>query len=151
MEKVKVVKPIAGILETGDILISPFEGADFLLEEVNVTSKGSNERFVSLDYVTVSENVPQYFVFERDEDPIVSECYNCGSTEDCDCTWTVQDLINADIQIPGFVVRTPEEITARYNAFEQKFEEAYPGTEAQIVYKNLMWFIEWLEGKAEIL
>lgn len=149
MERVKVVKPVPGILEVGDILISPVEGADFCLEEVNVTSRGSSERFISLDYVTVSENIPQFFVFEQDE--VEAECYKCGTCEDCDCTWTKEELAKLDIQIPGYVTRTADEISDRYDFFTNKFNEAYPGSEAQIVYKNLMWFIEWLEGKAEIL
>lgn len=135
MEKVKVVKPIAGILKVGDILISPVEGADFCMEEVNVTSRGSNERFVSLDYVTVSENVPYFFEFEKEEElelEIDDEC--CDSS--CDC---------------GEFNRSREDVDARYNFFSEKFDESPNGSEAQVVYKNLMWFIEWLYGQKEVI
>jgi hypothetical protein len=128
MEKVKVVKAITGILNVGDVLISPVEGADFCLEETVVTKRGSSERFVSLDYVTVSENVPQFFQFEQDFDDIVLELDNCFD-----------------------IVRTEQEIQDRYEFFTNKFNSSEVGSEAQIVYKNLMWFIEWLNGKAEIL
>ena len=135
MEKVKVVKPIAGILKVGDVLISPVEGADFCMEEVNVTSRGSNERFVSLDYVTVSENVPYFFEFEKEEElelEIDDEC--CDSS--CDC---------------GEFNRSREDVDARYNFFSEKFDESPNGSEAQVVYKNLMWFIEWLYGQKEVI
>lgn len=137
MEKVKVVKPIAGILKAGDILISPVDGADFCLEEVNVTSKGSNERFISLDYVTVSENVPYFFEFLQKEDEELTielddECCDCS----CDC---------------GEFNRSRDEVDARYGFFSQKYDESPNGSEAQVVYKNLMWFIEWLYGQKEVI
>jgi hypothetical protein len=136
MEKVKVVKPIPGILKPGDILISPVEGADFCLEEVNVTSRGSNERFISLDYVTVSENVPQFFEFMTEEFETVYD-----TEEDCDCE---------ECHCNDFA-RSRDEVDDRYGFFSEKFEESPEGSEAQVVYKNLMWFIEWLYGKQEVL
>jgi len=151
MEKVKVVKAVPGILKVGDILISPQIGADFQLTETEFTQTGESERFISLDYVTVSENIPQFFRLEENDFENESECYFCGECTECDCKCTPQDLIELDIQLPGYVVRTPDEIAARYDFFEKKFFEAYPGSESQIVYKNLMWFIEWLEGKAEVI
>lgn len=135
MEKVKVVKPIAGILKTGDILISPVDGADFCLEEVNVTSRGSNERFISLDYVTVSENVPYFFEFleKEDEEPTIE------LDDDCDCACCTE------------FARTRDEVNARYDFFSEKYNESPVGSEAQVVYKNLMWFIEWLYGQKEVI
>ena len=150
MERVKVVKVIPGILDKGDILISPVTGADFCLEETKVTSNGSSERYISLDYVTVSENIPEFFVFEQDEE-LDSECYFCGECNDCDCTCTEEQLKELGIEFPSEIVRTDTEIEDRYNYFKQKFEDSYPGTEAQVVYRNLMWFVEWLHGKAEII
>lgn len=129
-----MVKPIAGILKVGDILISPVEGADFCLEEVNVTSQGSNERFVTLDYVTVSENIPQFFVFEQED--IDFELEDDSDCDECD---------------DEPLARSRDEIDDRYEFFSEKFEEAPAGSEAQIVYKNLMWFIEWLYGKQEVI
>jgi hypothetical protein len=133
MEKVIVVKPIPGMLNIGDILVSPVEGADFCLEETKVTKNGSSERFVSLDYVTVSNNVPAYFTFIQDD-----ACDNC---ETCDCLELDED----------YIVRTDEEIQARYDFFSKQFEAADSGSEAEVVYRNLMWFIEWLQGKEELI
>lgn len=130
MEKVQVVKPVAGILKVGDILVSPVEGADFCLEEVNVTSKGSSERFVSLDYITVSENIPQFFIFITDE---------------------FETVIEEDNDECGEFNRSRDQVNERYEFYRGKFEEAGDGTEAQIVYRNLMWFIEWLYGQAELI
>jgi hypothetical protein len=141
MEQVKVVKPVPGILNIGDILISPVEGADFCLEEVNVTSRGSNERFISLDYVTVSENVPQFFEFITDEFETIYDNEQEEECEECDC--------NCDCQ--GGFERSKDQVDDRYEFFKEKFEEAPAGSEAQIVYKNLMWFIEWLYGKQEVI
>jgi hypothetical protein len=139
MEKVKVVKPIAGILKTGDILISPVEGADFCLEEVNVTSIGSDERFISLDYVTVSENIPEFFQFEQEELTLELDDDDDGCEEECD-----------DCNCNDFA-RNRDEVDDRYEFFTEKFNESPAGSEAQIVYKNLMWFIEWLYGKQEVI
>ena len=133
MEKVIVVKPIPGMLNIGDILVSPVEGADFCLEETKVTKNGSSERFVSLDYVTVSNNIPAYFTFIMD-DP-------CTECDTCDCLELDSD----------FIVKTDEEIQARYDFFKKQFDESYPASEAQVVYQNLMWFIEWLQGKAHLI
>jgi hypothetical protein len=151
MEKVKVVKPVPGILSVDDILVSPFQGEDFRLEEMNVTELGSNERFVSLDYVTVSENIPEYFEFEFEpddsegvveyEEELLHKCFGC---ENCTCK-------DEECDIQDSVRRTNEAIADRYDFFESQFEAAEPGSEAQIVYRNLMWFIEWLQGKTELI
>jgi hypothetical protein len=138
MEKVKVVKAIPGILNVGDILISPETGHDFCLEETDITTTGSNERYVSLDYNTVSENIPEFFefvieLFEEDCDEV--EC--CGKC-------------NKGNNDPDFS-RTSADVLARYEYFSDRFDASTPGSEAQIVYKNLMWFIEWLYGKAEVI
>jgi len=125
MEKVKVVKSVPGILQVGDILISPEIGADFCLEETEVTKSGSSERYVSLDYVTVSENMPQFFQFAIDEEE--------------------------EISMPEpYITRSEDEIKSRYEFFKNRFESSPAGSEAQVVYRNLMWFIEWMNGKAEI-
>lgn len=148
MEKVKVIKAIPGILKVGDILISPEAGADFCLEETEVTQKGSSERYVSLDYVTVSENVPKFFLFEEFE--------LADDEEECECTACECDGQEVGGKIiggitPPYIVRSDNEVISRYDFFKHRFEQSYPGSEAQVVYKNLMWFIEWLNGKAEIL
>jgi hypothetical protein len=136
MEKVKVVKAIPGILNVGDVLVSPCAGEDFVLSEAKVTKRGSSERFVSLDYVTVSENIPTFFNFEETEE-------ECDCT-DCTCDKELQlDLDNS--------VRSDKEIGKRYEFFKERFEVAYPGSEEQVVYKNLMWFIEWLQGRVNLV
>jgi len=150
MEKVKVVKTIPGMLKKGDILVSPVAGADFVLDETDVTVNGVSERFVSMDYVTVCENIPRIFELVLDE--VDAECYFCGSCSDCGCTTTEEELADLDIELgPNAIVKTEEEIQARYEFFKEKFQNSYPNTEAQVVYKNLMWFIEWLQGKAQLI
>jgi hypothetical protein len=151
MEKIKVVRAIPGILNVGDVLISPITGADFNLEETEVSINSSTERYVSLDYVTVSENVPQYFEFELDYTVVAdSECYKCGNCEDCGCTWTKKELEEQDINFPT-VTRTPDQINSRYNFFIDKANAAKIGSEEHVVYQNLIWLIDWLRGDAEII
>lgn len=151
MEKVKVVKAIPGILKVGDIMVSPAAGEDFVLSETDITVGGSSERWVSLDYVTVSENIPAFFTVEVDEQPF-SECYFCGACDDCDCVTSAEELNDLGIELgPEMVVRTEEEIQARYDFFARQFDKSIPGSESQVVYKNLMWFIEWLRGETELL
>lgn len=147
MEKVKVVKEIPGVLNVGDVLVSPVLGADFTLEETKVTKQGSSERYVSLDYVTVSENVPNFFEFEQPEeetdelDLLIEDC-------DCDCEYCSE----CDKQTSSNeFYRTRDEVEARYEFFKERFGLSYPGTEESVVYKNLMWFIEWLEGRKELV
>lgn len=123
MEKVEVVKAIPGILEVGDILISPQEGLDFSVEETKITGKGTSEKYICLDYITVSENIPQFFQFvENDPEPEVEA-----------------------------TPRTLAEIEDRYEFFKEQYENSPAGSEPQVVYKNLMWFIEWLQGKTELI
>jgi hypothetical protein len=138
MEKVKVVKPINGILNAGDILVSPILGADFCLSETNVTSNGASERFVSLDYVTVSENIPQFFTFVGPDFEIVFDDEESDECEECDCMCREFE-------------RSRDEVDERYGFYSEKFEQAPAGSEAQIVYRNLMWFIEWLYGQANLI
>lgn len=132
MEKVKVVKAIPGILNVGDTLVSPVEGADFCLEETKVTKGGSSERFVSLDYVTVSENIPSFFVFDNEVEELDFE-------------------LDPETLCDKHSWRSSKEVTDRYNFFTKQFESSIPGSEAQVVYKNLMWFIEWLKGNIELI
>lgn len=139
MEKIKVVKEIPGILNVGDILVAPEIGADFCIEETTVTKQGSSERYISLDYVTVCENIPTFFEFENEVeeneelDLCIDDCDSCN----CNCK--------------GESYRTDAEIKERYNHYRNQFELAYPGSEEQVVYQNLMWFIEWFKGKRELI
>ena len=126
MEKVRVVRDVPGMLKVGDVLTSFTTGGDFVLEEKDA----NNERFVSIDYVTVSNNVPDYFEFEVElvEVPLCS-CDNCSTSN----------------------IRTPYEINDRREFFERQLEVATPGSEAELVYSNLIWFIEWLVKEKELL
>ena len=126
MEKVKVVKAIPGILNVGDYLTAPIPGSDFKLEETKITNKGSNERYISLDYVSVSENIPEFFELAT-------------------------EALLEDIEIDDSIQRSESQIDERYDFFKEQYENAAPGSEEQIVYKNLMWLIEWLYGKAELV
>lgn len=124
MEKVIVIKRIPGILEIGDTLISDSFGEDFILEKKETTRTGSKERYVNLDYETVCGNIPHYFDFVIEEDEY-------------------QDI---DFKI----VRTDEDIKKRYNYFINKMNAASTGSEQDVIYHNLVWFIEWLTGIKEL-
>jgi hypothetical protein len=134
MEKVKVVKAIPGLLKVGDVLISPAAGCDFNLEETVKNGSNTSERYVSLDYVTVSENIPQFFVFDLLD--FENKCMDC---EACTC---------GDIEE---AMRTDAEIEDRYFFFQEQFEKAKPNSEQAVVFQNLIWFIEWLYGYKELV
>lgn len=123
MEKVIVIKRIPGILEIGDILTSDSFGEDFILEQKETTRTGSKERYVNLDYETVCGNIPHYFDFVDEEE---------------------------DYDIDFKIVRSEEEIKKRYNYFINRMNSASPGTEQDVVYHNLVWFIEWLTGDKDL-
>jgi len=125
-EKVIVVKRIPGILEVGDILISDGFGQDFILELRDVSKSGSMERYVNLDYYTVSGNIPEYFDFVIEDEE---------SGEDFEFE----------------IRRSNEEIKKRYNYFIGRMGEAPLGTEERVVYCNLVWFIEWLTGVKDLV
>jgi hypothetical protein len=137
MEKVKVVKAIPGILNVGDILISPIPGADFNLAETEVTKDGSSERYVSLDYVTVSENISEFFVPEVEIPEELIEL----DVEEC-CGKCYRNL---------FINRPLIEIDNRYDFFVDKAAHAIPGSEEHVVYQNLIWLIDWLRGDTELI
>lgn len=153
MEKVKVVKAIPGMLNEGDVLISPEAGCDFCLEEQKKAGNTTSTRYVSLDYSTVSANIPEFFEFVVDEEEdaeveYVSEVLNrCENCEDCTCE-EADEAVNYSHE--PFAHRTNRQIEARYKYFSEQFEDAEEGSEAQVVYKNLMWFIEWLYGFKEL-
>lgn len=134
MEKVKVVKAIPGLLEVGDILISPDAGCDFSLDETKITKDGSSERYISIDYVTVSENVPVFFEFQELEN-------------------SIEEVIIKEDK-PLDIIRSKSEIQERYKFFTERNKEAETqaqGSEANVVYTNLLWFIEWLYGKKQLM
>lgn len=131
MEKVKVVKAVPGLLNVGDVLISPSTGSDFTLEEKSFNSS----RYVSLDYTTVSENIPAFFTFDFSD--FENECIDC---EACTCTGE-----------GSFVIRPYTEIEDRCTFFQQELDKARPNSEQAVVYQNLIWFIDWLYGDKELV
>ena len=134
MEKVKVVKAIPGVLNIGDVLTSPSTGCDFILAETTVKGNSTNERFVRLDYITVSSSIPEHFVFD------LSDYEN--EFKDQEACEKVKGDYNA--------ARTDGEIGERYWFYQEQFDNAMPGSEQEIVFQNLMWFIDWLYGHKEL-
>jgi hypothetical protein len=128
MEKVLVVKEVPGMLNIGDVLKLDDNGNFFLSEE-----NGKVSRYVNIDYVTVSDNIPEYFdyIFDLQE----SVCQEC---EDCDC-------------IKPFTFRSVGEVNARLEFFQRQLDMSFPGSEAETVFTNLIWFIEWLKGEKNLL
>lgn len=155
MEKVKVVKAIPGILKIGDVLVSPVAGADFTLEETEIRQNSSSERYASLDYVTVSENIPNFFEFDVEEDLDFDEDdFEFLDLED-GTVFTANDEEYTFYNGVAYPCgkgnwRSAELVEQRYKFFKSKFENA-SNEEELVVYKNLMWFIEWLRGDAELV
>jgi hypothetical protein len=137
MEKVVVVKEIPGMLYEGDVLTSYVHQGDFLLEE---KSKNS-ERYVSLDYLTVSQNIPEFFDYFIEETiDMTGKAKICDGCFECTCGDTVTDIRRSDL-----------EIEARRDFFQKELDASIPGSESEVVYSNLIWFIEWLTGQKELL
>jgi hypothetical protein len=138
MEKVVVVKEIPGMLHVGEVLVK--EGGlagDFIFEQ----KEENNERFVSIDYVTVSDNIPEYFDYVIES---TRECQNC---EECECVKKSPALLKRFCEVE----RDGYEIAERLSFYENHLEQATPGSEMEVVYQNLIWFIEWLNGKKQLL
>ena len=133
MEKVRVVREVPGMLKVGDVLTSFSTGGDFVLEE----KFENNERFVSIDYVTVSNNVPDYFEFEIE---MVESPKFCNGCYECTCGDTVTDVKRSDL-----------EIEARREFFQEQLNKSVPGSEQEVVFQNLIWFIEWLVGEKQLI
>jgi hypothetical protein len=129
MEKVKVLKNIPGLLRKDDILISETEGADFKLDNVEVDNtpfkEKRSERHVSIGCTTVYQNIPSIFDWViEDEDIFEEESFK--------------------------VVRSEEEIAERVQFFRDNIGPN-SGQEKNVVFNNLVWFVDWLTGKAELL
>lgn len=84
----------------------------------------NSERSVSIDYYTVCGNIPTFFDWVFEGDVFEKESYK--------------------------VVRSEEEIAERVEFFEAHLE-TFRSEEEQVVYNNLLWFVDWLTGKAELL
>ena len=125
MEKVEVIQRIPGILMEGDVLISEGFGKDFLLIDA------SERRYVNLDYFTVVSNMPQYFMFT-------------GMEED-------DFLVEKEDVLDFLVYKTPQELKERYDFFLSRISASKPGSEQDVVYHNLIWFMNWLMGRQPLL
>ena len=140
MEKVRVVREVPGMLKVGDVLTSYTTGGDFVLEE----KFENNEKFVSIDYVTVSNNVPDYFEFEIElvESAIdmTGKAKICDGCYECTCGDTVTDVKRSDL-----------EIEKRREFFQECLDRSVPGSEQEVVFQNLIWFIEWLVGEKQLI
>lgn len=130
MEKVLVVKEVPGMLKVGDVLVADLKG-DFYLSEEN----DNVSRYVNIDYTTVSDNIPEYFdyVLELKES-------ECGECECEDCGWQPLDFY-----------RSPAEVEERLEFFKKQLSNSFAGSEAETVFTNLIWFIEWLKGQKNLL
>lgn len=124
MERVKVIKDIPGLLRKGDILVSAEEGENFVMEEK--TELG--ERKAIIDYYTVCDNIPVFFTWDL-----------------CD-----EDLFEAEAEPDYKIVRSGPEIAERVKFFKDQLG-TLRGQEEIVVYNNLIWFVDWLTGKAELL
>jgi hypothetical protein len=122
METVKVIVNIPGLLEIGDILTSAGEGEDFTM----FVKEGNFERSATIDYYSVCANIPTYF------------------------TWVLDE--NETFEAPALFVakRSIDEVSDRRDFFMKKAVEARTWEEST-VYHNLVWFIDWLEGTAELI
>jgi len=125
MEKVKVLKNIPGLLRKNDILVSETEGENFKLDEVKKEEGKQEERHVSIDCRTVYKNIPSIF------------------------DWVIED---EDIFEPESfkIVRSEDEIAERVQFFRDNIGPN-SGREKNVVFNNLVWFVDWLTGKAELL
>jgi hypothetical protein len=132
MEKVLVVKEVPGMLKVGDILVADLNG-DFYLTEDNANVS----RYVNIDYVTVSDNIPEYFDYVLDMKE--SECQDCHDCDYCLC----EECFGIEKSI--------EEVLERRDFFQKQLDKSISGSEAEVVFTNLIWFIEWLLGKRSLL
>ena len=133
MEKVRVIREVPGMLKVGDVLTSFSTGGDFVLEE----KFENNERFVSIDYVTVSNNVPDYFEFEIE---MVESPRFCNGCYECTCGDVITDAKRSDL-----------EIEKRREFFQEQLNKSVPGSEQEVVFQNLIWFIQWLVGEKQLI
>ena len=124
MEKVKVLKNIPGLLKKDDILVSETEGADFKLDVIKKEKGRQEERHASVDCNTVYHNIPIIFDWVIEEDVFEKESFK--------------------------VVRSEEEIAERMQFFQDNIGPN-SGQEKNVVFNNLVWFVDWLRGKAELL
>lgn len=130
-ERVIVVKDMPRLgLHEGDILVVSKEGNDFELEQAfedlgDDYFKTTNY-FTSVDYITVSENIPEYFDLITEEDYEV-ELRSVKEIED---------------RIEYFQKRFDEYIKAPDRDFTYD--------EPLVIWRNLIWNLEWVLGHRDL-
>lgn len=130
MEKVKVLKNVTGLFKKGDILVSSDEGADFKLDLVVEKDGRKEERHTRVDCLTVYRNIPSLFDWVIDYE---------------------EDTVEKGEPLETFkIVRSEREIADRVEFFRSQLE-TFRSDEESTVYNNLLWFVDWLTGKAELL
>jgi hypothetical protein len=142
METVKVIVNIPGLLKKGDILTSAGIGEDFVTGAiVNDSKEGTISRSASIDYYSVCANIPTYFSWVIEDEDIFEV--------DVEKEAALVDEYNMDL-FEYEVVRSRKEIAERLEFFKERAEST-PNWEEAVVYNNLIWFVDWLTGKTELL
>ena len=138
MEKVVVLRNVRGLLKKGDILVSEGFGKNFKMEYAKENKEFTETKRVEVDYFSVCENIPVLFDFTIDEEEYES----------------LEDYL---FKTNYKVVRSEEEIKERALYYKEQAilaetsGEAKGAKEAMIVYNNLLWLIDWLTGKTELI
>lgn len=138
MEKVVVLRNVRGLLKKGDILVSEGFGKNFKMEYVKENKEFTETKRVEVDYFSVCENIPELFDFTVDEEEYES----------------LEDYL---FKTNYKVVRSEEEIKERALYYKEQAilaetsGESKGAKEAMIVYNNLLWLIDWLTGKTELI
>ena len=108
------------------------------MEYVKKNKEYTETKKVEVDYFSVCENIPELFDFTVDEEEY-------GSLDDY--------LFKTNYK----VVRSEEEIKERALYYKEQAilaetsGEAKGAKEAMVVYNNLLWLIDWLTGKTELI
>lgn len=141
METVKALVEIPGLLEKGDILISASEGEDFVTGEITKNANGQAvSRSATIDYYSVCASIPTYFTWVIDDEDVFEP----------DLIKEARDIDEYNQELDFYFNRSPREIADRYDFFIEKATNA-KNKEEKVVFNNLIWFIDWLTGKAELL
>jgi len=84
----------------------------------------NSERKATIDYYTVCDNIPIFF------------------------TWDIQDEEKEPDEY--LITRSGDEIAERMRFFRDQLG-TFRSDEETVVYNNLIWFMDWLTGKTELL
>ena len=146
METVKVIVNIPGLLKKGDILTSAGAGEDFVMGEVTKDKNGiSVSHSARIDYYSVCAHIPTHFTWEIEDEDI----FEPNKVEE------YKEIDDYNQERYGYldnyiVQRSAAEIARRDQLFREKASHT-TSVEESVVYNNLVWFIDWLTGRAELL